>query len=416
MKPLRAALLTLVLGLLLGPGAALAAPPDNDAFADREVLTGALPLEVTRSNVEATKEAGEFIPGLSAAGHSIWFEWEATSTDWVTIGSCDTAFPTILGVFTGTEIGNLTPAAGGNADEGPDCLGSPRQFTFKAIAGTKYVIAVDGNMFTGPETVPVQTEGEIALRLAETPTPSNDDFEDATAVLGSTSEEPNGDRFYFAATRGYNWTATTEGGEPGYGPSAGSSVWYSWTAPETASYRFGLPCCGTGLSRNVYTGNGFGELSPLLGGEEWQEVPLAAGTVVRIVVYGGLDTETGEPRMGSFHFFVSANLPRTETVAPNPVPPAPDTVAPETKIVQHALTPRIGLAKFRFRSTVTGSSFQCKLDRGAFKPCSSPKTYRRLKPGRHTFKVKAVSASGVTDSTAAMRRFMIAAPPRQHRR
>lgn len=415
MKRLWAVLLTLVVGLLVAPAGALAAPPANDNFADREVLTGTLPIEVTRSNVEATKEAGEFIPGLSAAGHSIWFEWEAPSTDWVTIGSCETEFPTILGVFTGTEVGNLTPVASGNADEGPDCLFSQRQYTFKAIVGTKYVIAVDGNMFTGPEIVPVQTEGEITLRLEETPPPPNDDFEEATAVVGSTSEEPGGDRFYFASTQGYNWMATTEGGEPGYGPSAGSSVWYSWTAPETASYRFGLPCC-SGLLRNVYAGNGLGELSPLLGGEEWQEVPLAAGTVVRIVVYGGPDTETGEPRMGSFHFFVSANLPRKETVTPNPVPPAPDTVAPETKIVQHALTPRIGLAKFRFRSTVTGSSFQCKLDRGAFKPCSSPKIYRRLKPGRHTFKVKAVSASGVTDSTAAIRRFKIAAPPRQPRR
>ena len=411
MKPLRAALLTLVLGLLVSPAAAFAAPPANDDFADREVLTGALPIEVTRSNVEATKEAGEFIPGLAAAGHSIWFEWEAPSTDWVTIGSCETEFPTILGVFTGTEIGALTPAASGNAGEGPDCPFSQRQYTFKATGGAKYVIAVDGNVFTGPEVVPVQTEGDIVLRLEETPPPPNDDFGDAAAVVGSTSEDPNGDRFYFASLQGYNWMATTEGGEPGYGPSAGSSVWYSLTVPETASYRFGLPCC-SGLLRNVYAGNGLGELSPLLVGEQW-EAPLAAGDTVWIAVYGGPDAETGEPRMGSFHLFVSANLPRKEKVTPNPVPPAPDTVVPETKVVQRALKHRIGLAKFRFTSTVAGSSFRCKLDKGPFKPCKSPKTYRRLKPGRHIFKVKAISPSGMADPKAWVGRFRIAKSPQR---
>ena len=46
-------------GLLLLASAALAAPPANDHFADREVLSGSLPIEVTRTNVEATQEEGE---------------------------------------------------------------------------------------------------------------------------------------------------------------------------------------------------------------------------------------------------------------------------------------------------------------------------------------------------------------------
>lgn len=42
-----------------------------------------------------------------------------------------------------------------------------------------------------------------------------------------------------------------------------------------------------------------------------------------------------------------------------------------------------------------------------FKSCSSPKTYRRLKPGRHTFKVIAVDQTGNPDLTPAVKRFRI---------
>ena len=41
-------------------------------------------------------------------------------------------------------------------------------------------------------------------------------------------------------------------------------------------------------------------------------------------------------------------------------------------------------------------SFQCKLDKGAFRPCRSPFT-KRVKPGAHTFEVRALSSAGLTD-------------------
>jgi len=57
-------------------------------------------------------------------------------------------------------------------------------------------------------------------------------------------------------------------------------------------------------------------------------------------------------------------------------------------------------ATFGFSSSVAGSSFRCKLDRKPKRPCRSPKTYRNLKPGRHTFKVWAV-AGILADPTPA---------------
>jgi len=85
-----------------------------------------------------------------------------------------------------------------------------------------------------------------------------------------------------------------------------------------------------------------------------------------------------------------------------------DKKAPETTIVKgpkarsHKRT-----AKFRFVSSEAGSTFQCKLDKKPFKPCRSPKKYKRLKPGKHVFQVRAIDAAGNRDKTPATRKFRI---------
>ena len=55
--------------------------------------------------------------------------------------------------------------------------------------------------------------------------------------------------------------------------------------------------------------------------------------------------------------------------------------------------------KFTFSSDVAGATFECKLDKGPFAPCTSPKTYK-AKPGKHTFSVDAVGAGGTDQSPA----------------
>ena len=85
-----------------------------------------------------------------------------------------------------------------------------------------------------------------------------------------------------------------------------------------------------------------------------------------------------------------------------------DKKAPETTIVKgpraksHKRT-----AKFKFVSSEPSSTFQCKLDRKPFKPCRSPKKYKRLKPGKHVFKVRATDAAGNRDKTPATRKFRV---------
>jgi hypothetical protein len=82
-------------------------------------------------------------------------------------------------------------------------------------------------------------------------------------------------------------------------------------------------------------------------------------------------------------------------------------MAPETTITKG---PKRGTrkrkAKFRFISSIPGSTFQCKIDKKPFKPCSSPRKYKKLKRKKHRFQV-AATASGVTDPTPAKRKWKV---------
>ncbi len=95
--------------------------------------------------------------------------------------------------------------------------------------------------------------------------------------------------------------------------------------------------------------------------------------------------------------------------APPAGPPAPDTRAPVAKISKGpGKKLDQGTAKFSFKADETGSTFSCKLDRKKPARCRSPKTYKSLKPGRHTFKVWATDPAG-NKSKPAKRGFRVPA-------
>ena len=62
---------------------------------------------------------------------------------------------------------------------------------------------------------------------------------------------------------------------------------------------------------------------------------------------------------------------------------------------------------FAFYSSDGGSSFECKLDRGAYSACASPKRMGHLADGPHTFYVRAKDAAGNLDPTPASRSFTV---------
>jgi hypothetical protein len=412
-KAIGAALVALAFAALWLPAVAAAAPTLSDGFAGRSTESG-LPVVASGSNVGAGREMGEpVLKPLAPAGHSVWLEWEATDTGFVTISTCGSGIPTVLGIYEGADFEHFAEVRSVANFAGPECTPMEDGVTFKAQEGVKYEVVVDGNAFFVPPAAPSTGEGPISLRIEATPPPPNDDFANGTVLTGRITEEPGGARFYFVNELGYNWGATREPGEPVHaGGLGGASVWYRWTAPETGTALISANSIGPWVRFAVYTGSGFGSLEQLFGGVYSVQMPVVAGTTYWIVVDGEPEGGTGE--MGTFLVGASMRL------APNPGVPSsasatsarPDTVAPRTSIGKRKVRSKAGSASFSFGADETGSTFRCKLDARKAARCTSPKGYAGLAPGPHTFKVYAVDAAGNADPTPATVRFSIARPRR----
>lgn len=125
------------------PGMALAAPPPNDDFADRQAISG-LAGTIEGSNVEATYEVDEPDHAAEPPTVSVWYRWTAPGDGAVTFDLCGSDFDTILAVYTGSALASLTGIAA-NDDSFDDACGfRASRSTFTAVAGTEYLIAVDG--------------------------------------------------------------------------------------------------------------------------------------------------------------------------------------------------------------------------------------------------------------------------------
>ena len=135
--------------MLLGPGAAHAAAPANDAFASAAPL--AVGEQVSGSNVDATVETGEPDPtGFAASdtcpdiatgvncGTSVWYTFQPASSGQYTIGICDggTDVYGIVGVYTGA-LGSLTQV--GASGQGQQCASLGNN-----LAGTQAHLRGDG--------------------------------------------------------------------------------------------------------------------------------------------------------------------------------------------------------------------------------------------------------------------------------
>ncbi len=204
--------------------------PPNDRFDDREELTGASD-SFTGSNAGATLETGE--PNHSGqadspAIRSTWFDWTPPSDGFVTFSLCSGApADSVLAVYLGTTVANLTPVPGGRDDDGCGSLdGLSGVADLPVYEGLSYRVAVAAK---GPSGL----DGPYTLDLSfvDAVPPANDNLAGAKVLSG------NSDSF-----SGNNIGATTEPDEPdltsGHLQSA-RSVWFQWVAPDDGQLTVG---------------------------------------------------------------------------------------------------------------------------------------------------------------------------------
>ena len=87
----------------------------------------------------ATKQSGEPDHAGNAGGKSVWCKWTAPESKTMIFDLRESRFNTLLAVYTGATLGNLTEVAAN------DNAGRPQsRVRFDAVAGTTYYIAIDG--------------------------------------------------------------------------------------------------------------------------------------------------------------------------------------------------------------------------------------------------------------------------------
>jgi hypothetical protein len=90
--------------------------------------------------------------------------------------------------------------------------------------------------------------------------------------------------------------------------------------------------------------------------------------------------------------------------APGPPTPSPSIVLRHTPDTPHRPDPVGGPRwTFVFTDAAPGVTYLCRLDEKPFRPCGSTVVYRHLKRGRHTFRVKSVSSSGLESPLEVVR-------------
>lgn len=111
----------------------------NDNFASAQVLRGAAG-RVEGSTVSATRETLDPTVAGNAGGKTIWFRWVAGVSGTVTIDTFGSTFDTLLGAYTGSQLGALQLVSA-NDDDGTQ---TQSRVSFNATAGVEYRIIVAG--------------------------------------------------------------------------------------------------------------------------------------------------------------------------------------------------------------------------------------------------------------------------------
>jgi hypothetical protein len=213
--------------------AALAAPA-NDDFASALAID-ALPFTHTVDTADATRERGERASDCEyEPRHTVWYSYTPQGDSGVTVDTQGSDFDTVLTVFTGTSLRDLSIVAC-NDDAG----GLQSRVGFPVTGGLAYLIKVSGYD---------RSSGTLVLNVS--PPAANDAFTAAIDLANPATAEAN--------TAG----ATLEDGEPqpSCAPS-GATLWYRFTADDLGIVRITTAGSDFDTVLAVYEGDDLGDLT-----------------------------------------------------------------------------------------------------------------------------------------------------------
>jgi PKD repeat protein len=389
-----------------GPFLLLVNAPANDlrSAAERVPNAGGT---IDRSNLGATREAGESNHAGIAGGASVWFRWFASADGPVTIDTCGSAIDTLLAA----EDLSGEVAAGDNSTKcGAGSTAS--SFGFEAEEGTDYAIAVDGKAgqtgavrlhvgfstldTTVPETsafIPAATNTsqlnfsvfrdepeshfECALDSGPlVPCQISGDGESATGVVTGLTEgnhllsirevdkagnaDPTPVLGGFAVDTDPPETSIAEGPE-GLTRLLGP---FGFSSDEAGSFECWLD---SGVSQ--FCGSTYFAPGSLADGDH----------VLHVKAVDLAGNRDASPSTRAFHL---------------------DRTAPVSSVDQGPEgTVESSSASFKFSANEVGT-FRCKIDGGAEVDCASPKSYSGLSDADHVFSVKATDTAGNVGAAA----------------
>ena len=137
--------------------------PANDSFANRIAVSASSANSTATSyypNKGGSKEPGEPDHAGNSGGHSLWWEWTSSYNTPAKVYVQDANYDTLLAVYTGTAVSQLTPVASNDDHAGE----TNSMLTFQAAAGAKYQIALDGkNGVIGSARIRIVQEPLVAI-------------------------------------------------------------------------------------------------------------------------------------------------------------------------------------------------------------------------------------------------------------
>jgi len=114
----------------------------NNNFTNRTPITVS-GSTMTAKTTYATLETNELSHAGNTGGHSVWWSWTSPGAGIASINDTSSDFHTVLAVYTGDSLTNLTRVASSLGTTNANG-GTTTKVSFKAYPGVRYAIALDG--------------------------------------------------------------------------------------------------------------------------------------------------------------------------------------------------------------------------------------------------------------------------------